>query len=679
MNHLVAELIANEFELTKTELSQLSWRDWIEGLKPDDLEQLQGSLMKCFGKEVIENKHNGAMIYVLRYLSKLESNFSDWLDKSPLQLIDYVIALHSMAQRNAEGKWYWSKMHQQLWAFRNYSQGDDIPPIIGVIPFVSNSLDTFLIKYSESLDNFFSNALNNPEDKERLIAHILSSRQCLGNKTIFDDKLNLLRNPESFRIYGPISSTIAPSNLNSKSEQFCHTQISKEPTGESELVIGLDFGTSCTKAVVRDSSSQVAYAVPFKGFEKNNQLYLISTKLFIDHDDVCSLQQGGKEINDIKILLMDNPDTIIFNNNMTGDKVTALETAVAYVALVLREIRCWFFESHSNKYQKNNLLWQLNIGLPSRSYDDKSIHETFKLVALAGWNVSTQSKNISIDIVRQVLIATRCDLNLLAQNNFNPISACKIHPENVNAFPEVISEIVGYAKSPLRREGLHLLIDIGASTVDIATFILYTESGDDLFSLLTTEVEPYGAFMLHRHRLQKINDIVVDRWIHLTHLVDGMTALPKLNEFMPSTEELNSNSIDDQFIQKLKRLVKCVVVTTRKSRDPSSQHWDEGLSVFLCGGGSQLEVYKDAIKICSDILTNTLHIADFDFKKIPKPEGLEAPGLLAENYHRVAVAYGLSHDPDNIGKVVAPSQIGDIYRQEISIDYAQNYIGAENT
>ena len=673
MNHLVAELIANKFELTETELSQLSWRDWVEGLNTDDLERLQGSLMIRFGIGIIENNHNGAMIYVLRYLSKLESNFSDWLDKSPLQLIDYVIALHSMAQRNAEEKWYWLKTHQQLWEFQGYSQGDHIPPIIGIIPFVSKSADEFLTKYREMLDKVFSNALNNPEETELLIAHIERSRQCLGNKTIFNDELNLLRNPESFRIYGPISSTIAPLtpfNLNSKSEQFFHTQISKEPTEESELVIGLDFGTSCTKAVVRDSSSEVAYAVPFKGFEKNNQLYLISTKLFIDHNDVCSLRKGGTEINDIKIMLMDNPDKIIFNNN----KVTALETAVAYVALVLREIRCWFFESHSNKYQKNNLLWQLNIGLPSRSYDDKSIHETFKLVALAGWNVSTQSKNITIDIVRQVLIATRCDLNLLAQNNFNPIPAFKIHPENVNAFPEVISEIVGYAKSPLRREGLHLLIDIGASTVDIATFILYTESGDDLFLLLTTEVEPYGAFMLHRHRLQKIN-IVVDRWKHLTHLVDGMTALPKLNEYMPSTEELSSNSIDDEFIQKFKSLVKDVVVTTRISRAPSSHHWGEGLPVFLCGGGSQSEVYKDAIKVCSDILTNTLHIADFDFKNIPKPEGLEAPGLLAENYHRIAVAYGLSHDPDNIGKVVAPSQIGDIYRQEIQIDYTENYIG----
>ena len=372
---------------------------------------------------------------------------------------------------------------------------------------------------------------------------------------------------------------------------------------------------------------------------------------------------------------MDKPDKIIFNNNERDVKVTALETSIAYVALVLREIRCWFFDSHSNKYKNNKILWLLNIGLPSRSYDNKLLHEAFKLVALAGWNVSTQPETISLDIIRQVLKASKQDLDLLAQKKFKLINDWKIHPENVNAFPEVISEIVGYVKSPLRREGLHLLIDIGAGTVDVATFILHTESGDDLFPLLTTEVEPYGAFKLHRYRLKKIKGVVAKRWSHLTHSVDGMTPLPKLNEYLLTIEELNS--IDNEFIQKFKSLVKSVVITTRKYRDPSSPHWTQGLSVFMCGGGSQLEVYKDAIKVCSDDLTNTLHIAEFDFKNIPKPEGLEAPDLLVEHYHRLAVAYGLSHDPDNIGRVVPPSQIENIYRHVGENDYIKNYIGPE--
>ena len=101
---------------------------------------------------------------------------------------------------------------------------------------------------------------------------------------------------------------------------------------------------------------------------------------------------------------------------------------------------------------------------------------------------------------------------------------------------------------------MYLLIDIGAGTVDIATFILYTESDNDLFTLLTTEVKRYGAFMLHKHRLNKIKDILERKLSNLSHLVNGMTPLPKVNEYMPSKEELNFGSIDGEFIDPLEVL-----------------------------------------------------------------------------------------------------------------------------
>ena len=110
MNNLKSELIAKEFELTKPEPPQLSWRDWVDSLNTDDLEKLQGALMKRFGKAIIENKRNGAVNYVLQYLSTLESQFLDWLDKSTFQVIDYQISLRCLVQaalkRNGIGQKY---------------------------------------------------------------------------------------------------------------------------------------------------------------------------------------------------------------------------------------------------------------------------------------------------------------------------------------------------------------------------------------------------------------------------------------------------------------------------------------------------------------------------------------------------------------------------------------------
>lgn len=142
---------------------------------------------------------------------------------------------------------------------------------------------------------------------------------------------------------------------------------------------------------------------------------------------------------------------------------------------------------------------------------------------------------------------------------------------------------------------------------------------------------------------------------------------------MSSKEELNFGAIDDEFIHQLRRVVKDVVVATRQHRDPTSKHWKVGLPVFLCGGGSQLDVYIDAIQACSATLTETLHIAGLVLKNIPKPEGLETPDLLAENYHRLAVAYGLSQTADDIGRVIPPSQIESIPPPAIK-DYRKNDI-----
>jgi hypothetical protein len=482
---------------------------------------------------------------------------------------------------------------------------------------------------------------------------------------------------QSLKIEVPSASIITQAAPNIKAEEFYFSQISEEFTEESELVIGLDFGTSCTKAIIRDNSLQLAYAVPFKGLDENNQPYLILTKLFVHHNGMCSLKNGDDVIDDAKIQLMDNPEAIIFTDSRTGDKITALEVSIAYIALILREIRYWFFDVHRDKYKNREFLWELNIGLPSRSYDDKVLHDTFKLLALAGWNVSTQTGKVSLDIVRQVLNECKRDFTLLAQNKPISIINGQIHPENVNAFPEVISEMVGYAKSPLRREGLHVLVDIGAGTTDITSFILYPYQDNDSYNLLTAEVERYGALVLHKYRLNKIKSILERKLGNLSHSIDGMSPLPKANDYLPSKQELNLDSIDDEFIKNFKNILKQVVIATKHRKDPNSDHWRSGLPVFLCGGGSQLEIYKNAIAACSETLIQTIHIAGFDIKNIPKPEGLEAPGLLEKNYHRLAVAYGLSHTADDIGRVIPPRQMKDIAPYVSTRDYTENYIGSE--
>ena len=58
-----------------------------------------------------------------------------------------------------------------------------------------------------------------------------------------------------------------------------------EGTGESppkDIVIGFDFGTSCTKVVVQDHFHREAWAVPFPEFTGADNRYLLPTQVWLE-------------------------------------------------------------------------------------------------------------------------------------------------------------------------------------------------------------------------------------------------------------------------------------------------------------------------------------------------------------------------------------------------------------
>lgn len=61
-------------------------------------------------------------------------------------------------------------------------------------------------------------------------------------------------------------------------------------------------------------------------------------------------------------------------------------------------------------------------------------------------------------------------------------------------FPEFVAQVAVYARSPQRQDGLHLLVDCGAGTLDIATFNVGRQPGtnEDIYPILQSEVAPLG-------------------------------------------------------------------------------------------------------------------------------------------------------------------------------------------
>lgn len=168
-----------------------------------------------------------------------------------------------------------------------------------------------------------------------------------------------------------------------------------------------------------------------------------------------------------------------------------------------------------------------------------------------------------------------------------------ISPEDINVIPEVAAELVGYARSSLRETGLHVLIDLGARTLDIASFILHNRDGDDRYSILTADLEELGATLCDYHRFKALaNELIRLAQVHNEALIAPIPA--SINSY---TQTFNTDErvIIQDFYRKCKNLISKIICDLRKNRDPNSDRWNTSLPIFLCGEGKNIDLYKQVL------------------------------------------------------------------------------------
>lgn len=460
----------------------------------------------------------------------------------------------------------------------------------------------------------------------------------------------------------------------SQSDPLTWQMYKTNPTRETDIVIGFDFGTSCTKVIIQDAVLKKAYAVRFNGLECAGNPYLLPTAIVVDQDGNLSLDQEGVMIDALKMNFIQQPDKPIKSPN--GLILTAAEATSAYIGLVLREIRKWFWHEKYSDYKGVKIDWQLNVGMSSRSYDDQALTEQMKRVSLAGWNLTLKAvKSINVSEIKKAMVSADQQLT----EGISDDDAQQLHPDNVCPIPEIIAQVVGYARSPMRQNGMYLIVDVGATTIDVSNFIIHENDGEDLYTILVAEVEKLGASILHKYRIS-CAEAIIRKHIDASEAVkfrqaalktfnlayDGISPLPKIemhfpdlpNEAMKAFREKNY-----EFMAVCSKLVRKVIKESRLNRNPNSPAWQEGLPLFLCGGGSKIQTYKDVIHHAQKQLSQTT-FPGFDRKQFPKPLNLETADIPPRDYHRMSVAYGLSFPCIDIGGIIPPGAVDDLVANE---------------
>ena len=429
---------------------------------------------------------------------------------------------------------------------------------------------------------------------------------------------------------------------------------------QREIVIGFDLGTSCTKVVLQDRQLRKAYAIKFDEYGHQKNKYLIPTVVYFSKNGSTSLKPSSLKVPKLKALYLKVPEKIVAKNKHRNEFWTSFDLITSYIALVLLEVRKWFGINKANDYKHVNINWQLNIGLPSLSYDDQDLVDRMKKAALTGWNISLIKTNSEISY-SDVCSALKITDEQLKNKSFDPRKG-QLHTDEVMALPEIIAQVIGFVRSPLKRYGMYLMLDVGATTLDTASFIIHNYEGEDLFNILYAKVDRLGAYELHTHRIKIFKTQIEKQVCNLENGCDGVTPLPSPVDYGLFFDKADFNAVqkaDYSFAKPCYKMIGAVLKETYKKKNPFASEWTKGLPIFLCGGGSKIGLYHSVILSIQNNIKR-VNIAGFKFVKLPKPENLEAKDIPPSEYHRISVSYGLSFSGVDIGRIISPKENSDL-------------------
>lgn len=410
----------------------------------------------------------------------------------------------------------------------------------------------------------------------------------------------------------------------------------------TDAILGLDLGTSSTKVVIRTPflGGGRAVAVPVATPGDSPVSYLAPTAIVRRNDgtaDIPLRQQVLGGWSSLKVAVMESPHNVESRARMA-----------AYLAVIGRRAMRWFLESQRQVVGPYELRWRWNLGLPSNGCETESpVDAAFRDALVAARHLAEDDEPIRLE-----------DAHKLIVEGSGQETA-------VDVVPEVVAEVVGYAHSHHREPGLHVLVDVGASTLDVCAFVLHESRGEDNYAILTALVERRGLHELHRARLEVLerlprSQLRADR-IDLD-LSDPLVVIPgSVSDYLaPGSARERAEETDDRFKAGcVQQLMRCMV-HLRRARYRSSPAWRTGIPVFLCGGGAASAFYEEALDAVSrSCVRSFADVAPLRGRPLPVPPQLDSPGLDATVFSRMAVAYGLSFDRFDIGEIVPPDQIPD--------------------
>lgn len=414
--------------------------------------------------------------------------------------------------------------------------------------------------------------------------------------------------------------------------------------------IGVDFGTAFTKVAIRAGADLIV----IDWFEVTGDDS--ATGRYVMPGIICRARNGqygwqthgaSERHGNLKLPVIDS--------TRLNECPTA---ALAYLALVIRYARAYLYR-HTDvgpKLMSRSLRWELNVGCPTKPHENPEVVQRLQRVSTAAWLLAAEP--------------TLREAEIVAAWEMEPAeTGLEAEPGVV---PEFVAQIAGYLTSTQVTEGLHALIDIGAATLDVATFNVVLPNdieSSPRIPIFFSAVSPYGTHYLNHERHTQL-DLELE-W-------DDAAPVEHSDDFAKRHGKRQSevDGIDSGFMKRVGHCINQVIYSTRSSLlgDPNSQAWRKGLPIFVMGGGSGCELYRQTVDdVQADLKLKLDSPNGFSFVELD-PIRVNKSRLYGEAGSRLSVAIGLTEDSDNIARIIPHRDIEPIIQNvKLPVDQAELY------
>ena len=441
---------------------------------------------------------------------------------------------------------------------------------------------------------------------------------------------------------------------------------------EVELVIGLDFGTSFCKVVVQEPiSPPQAWAIPFSANKHNP--YTLATKLW-EEDGFFHLEPIGTAFPNLKMAL--------FGEAVTSEAVLR---ATAFVALVIRHAKNWIWKHKADEFPGQIPLWQVNLGIPARNFENTRLVNRFEKIIWAGMVLAENYGGaISRADVTQAISVVET-----AQGGKGAMITVKnygsVHHDQINVYPEIAAQIFGFLRSEYRdpNQNSFMLVDVGGGTVDAALFhVAQQQDGEATFVFLASAVEPLGVYMLHRERIHWFTDQfskigtrpkTVEKLCAITNHHWMPDEIPgSISQYVTGVQYPECTS-DRAFYNSFSSMLWYNIIMAARKKATGGVAKGVRTQFLLSGGGRTIALYNKFIELINSQRSNSqlrLHSIAMGV-----PKALQAQHIGTSEFHRLSVAYGLSFR--DIGSIVTSDMLKEAPVNAYQLDYQNFYIGKE--